>query len=59
MISTSAVATRHELIMSLVAGLSPIKTRCEASGYDPVRKLWTTEGELVSSRESLLAIGGI
>ena len=30
----------------------------EASAYDPVRKLWTTEGELVSSRESLLAIGG-
>ena len=29
----------------------------EASAYDPVRKLWTTEGELVSSRESLLAIG--
>ena len=59
MISASAVTTRHELIMSLVAGLSPIKTRCEASGYDPVRKLWTTEGELVSSRESLLAIGGM
>ena len=59
MISTSAVTKRHELIMSLVAGLSPIKTRCEASGYDPVRKLWTTEGELASSRESLLAIGGM
>ena len=27
--------------------------------YDPVRKLWTTEGELASSRESLLAIGGM
>ena len=27
----------------------------EASAYDPVRKLWTT----VSSRESLLAIGGM
>mgnify|MGYP004441153923 CR=1 FL=1 len=31
----------------------------EASGHDPVRKLWTTEGELASSRESLLAIGGM
>ena len=31
----------------------------EASGYDPVRKLWATEGELASSRESLLAIGGM
>ena len=30
MISASAVAMRHELIMSLVAGLSPIKARCEA-----------------------------
>ena len=27
--------------------------------HDPVRKLWTTEGELASSRESLLAIGGM
>ena len=31
----------------------------EASGHEPVRKLWATEGELVSSRESLLAIGGM
>ena len=31
----------------------------KASAYDPVRKLWTTEGELVSSRESLFAIGGM
>ena len=31
----------------------------EASAYDPVRKLWATEGELASSRESLLAIGGM
>ena len=31
----------------------------KASGHEPVRKLWTTEGELVSSREALLAIGGI
>ena len=27
--SASEVATRHELIMSLVAGLNPIMTRCE------------------------------
>ena len=27
------------------------------NAHDPVRKLWTTEGELASSRESLLAIG--
>ena len=31
----------------------------EASGHEPVRKLWATEGELVSSMESLLAIGGM
>ena len=31
----------------------------EASAYDPVRKLWATEGELALSRESLLAIGGM
>ena len=99
MISASAVTTRHELIMSLVAGLSLInkvwsrtvsprvsKSRLrrvssscpskgawdkevvrrnmimqgvEASGYDPVRKQWATEGELASSRETLVAIGGM
>ena len=59
MISASAVTTRHELIMSLVAGLSLIIQGVEASGHEPVRKLWATEGELVSSRESLLAIGGM
>ena len=31
----------------------------EASGYGPVRKQWATEGELVSSRETLVAIGGM
>ena len=31
----------------------------EASAYEPVRKHWTTEGELVSSRETLVAIGGM
>ena len=31
----------------------------KASAHDPVRKLWATEGELASSRESLLAIGGM
>ena len=59
MISASAVTTRHELIMSLVAGLNPIMQGVEASGHEPVRKHWATEGELVSSRESLLAIGGM
>ena len=59
MISASAVATRHELIMSLVAGLNPIMQGVKPNAHDPVRKLWTTEGELVSSRESLLAIGGM
>jgi len=58
-ISASAVTMRHELIMSLVAGLNPIMQGVEASGHEPVRKLWTTEGELASSRESLLAIGGM
>ena len=43
--------------MSLVAGLSLIKQGVKASGHESVRKLWATEGELVSSRESLLAIG--
>ena len=59
MISASAVTTRHELIMSLVAGLSLIMQGVKPNAHDPVRKLWTTEGELVSSRESLLAIGGM
>ena len=31
----------------------------EASAYEPVRKHWATEGELVSSRKSLVAIGGM
>ena len=31
----------------------------KASGYDPVRKQWATEGELASSRETLVAIGGM
>ncbi|WP_368290391.1 hypothetical protein [Ligilactobacillus ruminis] len=44
MISASAVTTRHELIMSLVAGLNPIRTRYGAERLAPVRKLWTTEG---------------
>ena len=35
--SASEVATRHELIMSLVAGLSPIMQGVEANGHDPVR----------------------
>ena len=58
MISASAVATRHELIISL-AGLNPIMQGVEPNVHDPVRKLWTTEGELVSSREALIAIGGM
>ena len=40
MISASAVTKRHELIMSLVAGLSPIMQGVEASGHEPVRKHW-------------------
>ena len=59
MISASAVTTRHELIMSLVAGLNPINKVWKRALMTPVRKLWTTEGELTSSRESLLAIGGM
>ena len=59
MISVRAVATRNELIMSLVAGLNLITQGVEASGYDPVRKHWGTEGELASSRETLVAIGGM
>ncbi|WP_270399006.1 hypothetical protein [Ligilactobacillus ruminis] len=35
MISASAVTTRHELIMIFVAGLNPIKTRCEAERLAP------------------------
>ena len=31
----------------------------EPNDHEPVRKLWATEGELASSRESLLAIGGM
>ena len=44
MISASAVATWHELIMSLVAGLNLIMQGVEPNAHDPVRKLWTTEG---------------
>ena len=44
MISASAVTTRHELIMSLVAGLNPIMQGVKPNAYDPVRKLWATEG---------------
>ncbi|WP_162198395.1 hypothetical protein [Ligilactobacillus ruminis] len=44
MISASAVTTRHELIMSLVAGLSLIMQGVKPNAHDPVRKLWTTEG---------------
>ena len=40
MISASAVTKRHELIMSLVAGLNPIMQGVEASGHEPVRKHW-------------------
>ena len=36
MISASAVAKRHELIMSLVAGLNLIMQGVEASAHDPV-----------------------
>ena len=46
MISASAVATRHELIMSLVAGLNPIMKVWKPNAHEPVRKLWATEGEL-------------
>ena len=45
MISASAVTTRHELIMSLVASLSLIMQGVEPNTHDPVRKLWTTEGD--------------
>ena len=40
MISASAVTKRHELIMSLVAGLSPIMQGVKANGHEPVRKHW-------------------
>ena len=43
MISARAVTTRHELIMSLVAGLSLIKARCEAKRSAP--ELNQTENE--------------
>ena len=45
MISASAVTTRHELIMSLVASLSLIMQGVKPNAHDPVRKLWTTEGD--------------
>ena len=45
MISASAVTTRHELIMSLIASLSLIMQGVEPNAHDPVRKLWTTEGD--------------
>ena len=37
---------------------NPIMQGVEASGHETVRKHWATEGELASSRESLLADRG-
>ena len=59
MISASAVTKRHELIMSLVAGLSPIKARCEAERAQPPRiQVALATGKLVLPEQGCLGQGG-
>jgi len=56
-ISASAVTTRHELIMSLVAGLSLIRTRCEAEQPPRIQVALAT-GKLVLPEQGCLGQGG-
>ena len=49
MISASAVTTRHELIMSLVAGLSLINKVWKRAVMTPYASTVTTQHELIMS----------
>ncbi|KLA45811.1 hypothetical protein LRB_1181 [Ligilactobacillus ruminis] len=53
--SSDALFTRAPLVWRERAFFQGV----EASAHDSTRKLGATEGELASSRESLLAIGGM
>ena len=54
MISASAVTKRHELIMSLVAGLSPIRQGVEPNGI----QVALATGKLVLPERGCLGQGG-
>ena len=58
MISASEVTTRHELIMSLVAGLSLIKARCGAERSAPAYPSRACSGKLVLPEQGCLGQGG-
>ena len=58
MISASAVTTRHELIMSLVAGLSLIKQGVEPNGQLPRIQVALATGKLVLLEQGCLGQGG-
>ena len=58
MISASAVTTRHELIMSLVAGLSLIMQGVKPNGQPPRIQVALATGKLVSPEQGCLGQGG-
>ena len=58
MISASAVATRHELIMSLVAGLSLIMQGVKPNGQPPRIQVALATGKLVLPNQGCLGQGG-
>ena len=58
MISASAVTKRHELIMSLVAGLSPIMQGVEPNGQPPRIQVALATGKLVLPERGCLGQGG-
>ena len=58
MISASAVTTRHELIMSLVAGLSPIMKVWKRAVMTPRIQVALATGKLVLPKQECLGQGG-
>ena len=58
MISVSAVAMRHELIMSLVAGLNPIRQGVEPNAQPPRIQVALATGKLVLPEKGCLGQGG-
>ena len=58
MISASAVTTRHELIMSLVAGLSLIMQGVKPNGQPPRIQVALATGKLVLPEQGCLGQGG-
>ena len=57
MISASAVTTRHELIMSLVAGLSLIMQGVKPNGQPPRIQVALATGKLVLPEQGCLGQG--